>query len=87
MWPERTVLGHSSQEDNLATLQPANNRVVLPAYTTVDAALFFKFSDNLSAQINVTNIFNEGYIVSADANDNLTPGAPTTAILSVTGKF
>lgn len=73
--------------DNLATLQPANNRVVLPAYTTVDAALFFKFSDKLSAQVNVNNIFNAGYILSADSNDNLTPGAPTTVVVSLTSKF
>jgi catecholate siderophore receptor len=61
--------------------------VVLPAYTTVDAALFFKLNEKWSAQLNVNNIFNEGYIVSADSVNNLTPGAPTTAILSVTAKF
>jgi catecholate siderophore receptor len=73
--------------DSFATLMGPGSRVVIPAFTTVDAALFFKFSETLSAQVNVTNIFNEGYIVSADGNDNLTPGAPRTAILSVTSKF
>ena len=72
---------------NIATLQPESNRVTLPAYTTVDAALFFKFSETLSAQVNVNNVFNQGYILSADSNDNLTPGAPTTVLVSVTSKF
>lgn len=80
------VVYHST---NLATLlgptDPA--RVVLPAFTTVDAALFLKLNDNWSAQLNVTNIFNEGYIVSADSVNNLTPGAPRAAIVSVTSKF
>jgi catecholate siderophore receptor len=77
---------HSS---SLATLLGPTDptRVVLPAYTTVDAALFFKLNEKWSAQLNVNNIFNEGYIVSADSVNNLTPGAPTTAILSVTAKF
>ena len=80
-------VGIVRQTEKIAALQPAGNQVLLPAFTTVDAALFYKFSDNLRMQLNVTNLFNEKYIVSADNNDNLTPGAPTTAILSVTSKF
>ncbi len=78
------VVYHS---DSFATLQPASNRVTLPAYTTVDAALYFKLSDKVSAQINATNIFNRNYIASADSNDNLTPAPPTTVILSLTSRF
>lgn len=78
------VVYHS---DNIATLQPPGARVVLPAFTTVDAALFFKFSEKLSAQVNATNIFNRGYIASADSNDNLTPAAPATVVVSMTAKF
>ncbi len=70
-----------------AALQPASNLVQLPAFTTVDAALYWKIMPNLSAQLNVTNIFNAKYIQSADSNDNLTPGAPTSAMLSITSKF
>ena len=80
-------VGIVRQTEKIAALQPAGNQVLLPAFTTVDAALFYKFSDNLKMQLNVTNLFNEKYIVSADNNDNLTPGAPTTVILAVTSKF
>jgi catecholate siderophore receptor len=37
----------------------------LPSYTTVDAALFWQINDNLKAQLNVTNLFNEKYILTA----------------------
>jgi len=70
-----------------ASLQPLNNLVVLPSYITVDAALFWKINDNLKAQLNVTNLFNERYILSADNNDNLSPGAPATVTLSMTTRF
>ncbi|MBS0241395.1 MAG: TonB-dependent siderophore receptor [Proteobacteria bacterium] len=70
-----------------AALQPLSNLVELPSFTTVDAALYWQITPQLSAQLNVTNIFNEKYIVSADGNDNLTPGAPTSAILTLKTKF
>jgi catecholate siderophore receptor len=73
--------------ENFATLQAQSNRVELPAFTTVDAALFVKLDKNWNAQMNITNVFNENYIVSADANDNLTPGAPTTAVFSLTTRY
>ena len=49
--------------------------------------MFFKLTEKTSAQLNFGNIFNEGYIVSADANDNLTPGAPRSIVLSMTSRF
>ena len=70
-----------------AALQPVTNLVRLPAFTTVDAALYWKIMPNLNAQLNVTNIFNAKYIQSADSNDNLTPGAPTSVTLSITSRF
>lgn len=42
----------------------------LPAFTTVDAALYYQINDHVCAQFNVTNLFNENYIVSADSNDD-----------------
>ena len=70
-----------------AALQPESNLVELPAFTTVDAALYYRINDHLKVQLNATNLFNEGYIVSADGNDNLTPGAPRTFFVSLTSNF
>jgi catecholate siderophore receptor len=80
-------LGLVHHTEMFASLQPLTNLVVLPSYTTVDAAIFWKINDNLKAQLNVTNLFNEKYILTADNNDNLSPGAPTSVILSVTSRF
>ena len=70
-----------------AALQPESNLVELPAFTTVDTALYYRINDHLKVQLNATNLFNEGYIVSADGNDNLTPGAPRTFFVSLTSSF
>ena len=71
--------------DMLAQL--STTEVVLPSFTTVDAAVFWKINDHLRAQVNVENIFNEGYYISAHNNNNITPGAPTTAYVSLTSNF
>lgn len=70
-----------------ASLQPDTNRVKLPAFTTVDAALYYQINDHVRAQFNVVNLFNENYIVSADSNDNLLPGATRTFLVSLTSSF
>ena len=64
-----------------------NNKVVIPGYTRVDAALFFTLNDQWSAQLNVENIFNEDYFASAHNNNNIMPGAPTSVYVTVGAKF
>ena len=65
----------------------ANNEVVIPGYTRVDAALFFNLDQNWSAQVTVENIFNTDYIASAHNNNNIMPGAPTSVYVTVGAKF
>lgn len=60
---------------------------IVPEYTTVDAAIYFKLNENLRAQLNVENILGEDYFLSAHSNDNIAPGAPTTAYFSITSNF
>jgi catecholate siderophore receptor len=64
-----------------------DNRVVLPGYTRGDAALYYSITENLRVQANVENITNLRYFINADGNDNISPGAPRGARLSVTWKF
>lgn len=71
--------------DMLAQL--STTEVVLPSYTTVDAAIFWKINDHLKAQLNVENLFNEDYALTAHNNNNITPGAPTTVYVSLTSNF
>ncbi len=65
----------------------ANNAVELPSFTRVDAAFFFDFNENWQAQVNVENIFDEEYFASAHNNNNISPGAPRQAFVTVRAKF
>lgn len=55
-----------------------SNAVALPAYTRVDAALFWKVTPQIQAQLNVENLLDETYFPTAHNDNNITPGAPTT---------
>ncbi|MFD2366770.1 TonB-dependent receptor [Pseudoduganella sp. GCM10020061] len=64
-----------------------SNTTSLPAFTRVDAALYYKVSDALRLQLNVENAFDRKYYASAHSNDNITPGSPRAARLGLTGNF
>lgn len=59
------------------------NNVVLPAYWRVDAAVYFAFSEQASLQLNIENLFDEGYYASAHGDNNIQPGKPLTASLGL----
>ncbi len=65
----------------------ADNLVTLPSFTRVDAALFVDFAENWSAQVNVENVFDQDYFASAHNNNNISPGAPRAAYVTVKAKF
>jgi catecholate siderophore receptor len=64
-----------------------DNKVVLPGYTRVDAALFYTITEKLGLQINLENLLNKKYFVNADGNDNISPGYPRAARFGLTWKF
>jgi len=70
--------------ENLAT--PATN-VTLPSFTRVDAAAFFTLSPRFRAQLNIENLLDEDYFVSANSNTNITPGSPRAAHLTLMATF
>ena len=65
----------------------ADNLVEVDGYTRLDGALFFNLNDAWSAQLNVENILNEDYFVSAHNNNNIMPGAPASAYVTIGAKF
>jgi catecholate siderophore receptor len=69
-------LGIYHQSKSFASI---TNAVLLPSYTRVDAAAFFRIAEGIDAQVNVENLFNERYFPTAHTDNNITPGAPTTA--------
>lgn len=78
------ALGWSHQGERFAS---TDNRVELPAYDRFDAAFYYKVSPDLSVQLNLENLTGARYFLFANSNNNLTPGAPFSARVSLTGRF
>lgn len=72
------------QSDRFATI---SNAVTLPAYTRVDAALFYDVAENVSLQLNVENLFDADYFPSSHTDNNIQPGEPLNATLGVRLSF
>ncbi len=64
-----------------------DNLVTLPAFTRLDAALFWSVTPEMEIQLNVENLGNVRYFASANSNNNISPGAPRSAWVSVNYKY
>jgi catecholate siderophore receptor len=64
-----------------------DNNVTVPGFTRLDGALFYNFSRNLRAQLNVENLLDRDYFASAHSNNNITPGSPRVFRASLTTRF
>jgi len=82
MWS--AALGVIYFSDSFAS---SDDSVKLPGFVRVDAAVYAKINETWKAQINVENIFNEGYWATADGNNNLSPGQSRTVRVSATANF
>jgi catecholate siderophore receptor len=80
-------LGVVHQSSQFAAIRTSATTTRLPAFTRVDAALFFKASDRLDFQVNVENLLDEQYFSDAHNNNNITPGAPINARFTARVKF
>lgn len=65
----------------------ANNFVVVPGYTRLDAALFFEINDNIKGQLNVENVLDDSYFISAHNNNNISYGSPRAYYVTLTSNF
>lgn len=65
----------------------SSNRVVLDAFTRVDAAVYYTASPRLSFQLNVENLLDEEYFANAHSDNNLMPGSPRAAVLTAHVSF
>ena len=64
-----------------------DNSVEIPAYTRVDAAVFYDLDDETRLQLNIENLFNEDYFPDAHSNSNISTGEPLNARLSISHTF
>jgi len=77
-------LGASRRSDMYAAV---DNSVTLPGYTRVDGAAFFSLNEKMRAQVNVDNLFDKKYYLTADSNNNITPGAPRAVRVTLSTDF
>jgi len=64
-----------------------SNAVKLPGYARLDAALYYRLPGGVEAQINVENLFGVHYFPTANADNNIAPGAPRTVKATVGYRF
>lgn len=78
------ALGVISRTDMYAA---NDNTVTLPGYTRLDGAVYAKIDKNLRLQLNVENLLDKEYFLYANSNNNITPGSPTAARLTLIANF
>ena len=77
-------LGVIARSKSYATI---SNAVKLPGYARVDAALYYHLPAGIEAQLNVENLFGAHYFPTANADNNIAPGAPRTVKASLGYRF
>ena len=78
-------LGVVYQDESYASI---SNAVRLPAFTRADGALYYAFAGGkVHAALNIENLGNRRYYPTADGDNNISPGAPRTARVTVTANF
>ena len=64
-----------------------SNAISLPGYARLDAALFYKLPHGINAQLNVENLLGAHYFPTANADNNIIPGAPRTVKATIGYRF
>lgn len=77
-------LGVTYQDNQYASF---SNNVTLPDYTRFDLAIFYDITDNIAAQVNIENLFDETYYPSAHNDNNISTGEPFNARFTITARF
>jgi catecholate siderophore receptor len=80
-------LGVIHQSSQFAANNTSPTTTLLPAFTRVDAAVFFKPTENIDLQVNVENLFDTDYFSDAHNNNNISPGAPINARFTARVRF
>ena len=78
------ALGASYRSESFASI---SNAVTLKSYVRYDGAVYYKFDERFSAQLNVENLFDKIYYPSAHSDSNISPGAPRAAYVTLNFKF
>jgi catecholate siderophore receptor len=77
-------LGIVHQSDVYAS---STNLVRLPSYTRVDGAVFYQVDKNTRIALNLENLTDRRYYATAGGDNNIIPGAPRSAKVSLSKGF
>ena len=77
-------LGVTHQSSQLAL---TGTSVRIPAYTRIDAAVYYKVSEQFKLQANIENLFDEGYFPSVHNDNNISTGEPINGRITATLSF
>lgn len=77
-------LGIAHRSDVFAAI---DNKVVLPGYTKIDSAVYVRLTEKWKLQAHFDNLLNQRYYLNADGNNNISPGAPRSAKVSLVAVF
>lgn len=80
-------VGIIHQSSQFATIRTTATTTKLPAFTRVDAALYYDLSDAVQLQMNVENLFDTTYFADAHNNNNISTGAPINGRFTIRAKF
>jgi catecholate siderophore receptor len=80
-------LGVIHQSSQFAAIRTSATTTRLPAFTRVDAAVFYRVSDTIQLQLNIENLLDESYVSDAHNNFNISTGAPLNARLTLAARF
>jgi len=64
-----------------------DNLVTLPAATRFDAAAYWTINPSMQVQLNVENLGDKHYFASAHSNNNISPGAPRSAWVTINYRY
>jgi catecholate siderophore receptor len=80
-------VGIIHQSSQFAAIRTIATTTKLPAFTRVDAALYYDLSDAVQLQLNVENLFDTTYFSDAHNNNNISTGAPINGRFTIRAKF
>lgn len=80
-------IGIIHQSSQFAAIRTSATTTKLPAFTRVDAALYYDLSDAVQLQMNVENLFDTTYFADAHNNNNISTGAPINGRFTIRAKF
>jgi catecholate siderophore receptor len=80
-------LGVIARSSMYASTPTETASTLLAGYARVDAAVFWQPEKNTQVRLNIENLTNRDYAISAHNNNNIMPGSPINARLSLIYQF